>query len=137
VGDLTRNFSSREFTCRHCGRLRLDPALLAGLQALRDRTGVPIDVTSGYRCPDHPVERGKPRPGYHSLGMAADIIIRRHTLREMYEAAEGIPAFSAGGIGIYDGGFIHVDVRASPSRWGRVKGQYVSIEEAAATIFKH
>ena len=32
-----------------------------------------------------------------------------------------------GGIGVYDGGFLHVDVRITCSRWARVRGQYVGI----------
>ena len=42
--------------------------------------------------------------------------------------AEFGPEFAEGGIGAYDGGFIHVDVRGYRSRWARIRGQYVGIQ---------
>jgi hypothetical protein len=43
--------------------------------------------------------------------MAADIHMPGLTLQQMYEAALEIPQFAGGGIGAYDGDFLHVDVR--------------------------
>jgi len=31
-------------------------------------------------------------------------------------------------VGVYDGGFLHVDVRQHLARWARVRGQYVGIQ---------
>lgn len=133
MSDLTRNFSSREFACKHCGALRLDPALPAALQALRDLAGRPIIVLSGYRCPDHPEERRKTTPGMHAQGKAADVLLRGHTLRRAYDLAAALGLF--GGIGIYDGGFLHLDLRPTPARWGRLAGVYVPFSRAAAILF--
>jgi hypothetical protein len=60
--------------------------------------------------------------------MAADIHLPGMSLQRMYEMASSIPQFAGGGIGVYDGNFLHVDVREHRSRWARVKGQYVGIE---------
>jgi hypothetical protein len=45
----------------------------------------------------------------------------------MYERALEVPQFAAGGIGVYDGNFLHVDVRERTVRWPRVGGHYVGI----------
>jgi len=41
------------------------------------------------------------------------------TLQQMYEAALEIPPFAGGGIGAYDGDFLHVDVRDHQGALGR------------------
>ena len=46
---------------------------LDNLQQLRTILGLPVRVTSGYRCAQHPVEIIKNRPGSHVLGRAVDI----------------------------------------------------------------
>jgi hypothetical protein len=39
--------------------------------------------------------------------------------------------FVDGGLGVYpDSNFIHVDVRGTKARWGRIKGEYVGWEQA-------
>lgn len=45
----------------------------------------------------------------------------------MYELALEVPQFAAGGIGVYDGNFLHVDVRKRTARWARVGGHYVGV----------
>lgn len=115
------NFTAAEFRCSHCGGEGIKPALLDRLQAMRTEYGRPMRITSGYRCPRHPVEASKTVPGAHALGLAADI------------AAEGAEAhrvlalaFKHGftGIGVQQKGparFIHVDVRSgelpTPAVW--------------------
>jgi len=59
--------------------------------------------------------------------MAADVDIPGLTLQQQYELAVQVPDFVEGGIGAYDSGFLHVDVRLTRSRWARVKGQYVGV----------
>lgn len=127
-GDLSKNFSASEFSCKHCGEENINPELIDALQRLRDMVGVPIDVNSGYRCPQHP-ESIKSPTSQHVKGNAADIVIRGFTVEEMYSAAKKIPEFMNGGIGVYDDGFIHVDVRGQKARWARKNGEYIGIEE--------
>ena len=115
------NFKPAEFICSHCGGDGVQAGLLDKLQAMRTEYGKPMRITSGYRCPQHPVEAKKTAPGAHALGLAADI------------AAEGAEAhrilslaFKHGftGVGVQQKGtgrFIHVDVRSgqlpTPSVW--------------------
>ena len=131
MGDLSKNFSTSEFMCHHCGKADINISLIKALQALRNEVGVPIRVISGYRCIEHNRDVGGAQNSQHLIGNAADIVIQGISVAEMYEAALKIKLFSNGGIGIYpDRGFIHVDVRAFRARWGQLDGKYVSLVDA-------
>jgi hypothetical protein len=67
------NFSAQEFNCSHCGQNEMKPEFMAKLQKLRETYGSPMKVTSGYRCPQHPIEAKKASPGAHASGLACDI----------------------------------------------------------------
>lgn len=118
-GDLTNDFSRREFRCK-CAACKdteppVDFRLVAALQALRDEIGARLDISSGYRCPAHnKAEKGAP-DSLHMRGQAADVFCPDGwTIDRFAEAAEGIEAF--GGIGIYnDPPRLHLDVREG--RW--------------------
>ena len=126
---LSPHFTKQELACHHCGRLVVLPRLLEALEALRSRAGGPILVQDGYRCPEHNLQVGGVRDSQHRMGMAADIVICGCSLQQMFDLADSVPQFAQGGIGVYDGGFIHVDVRDEVARWARVKGEYVGIEK--------
>lgn len=126
---LSPHFTKEELACHHCGRLLVRPELLAGLETLRLRAGTPVTVQDGYRCPEHNLAVGGVADSQHCLGMAADVRVCGSSLQQMFDLALAVPEFAGGGIGVYDGGFIHVDVRSTAARWARVKGQYVGIEE--------
>lgn len=111
------NFTEAEFRCRHCGKQEMKPEFMGRLQALRDVYKRPIAVTSGYRCPDHPVEKAKPHPGMHATGLAADIGVSGPDAHELMRLA-----FHLGftGIGVQQKGvgrFIHLDLRGEPTVW--------------------
>lgn len=123
MGDLSANFSRREFRCRcGCGLDTPDPALVTGLQALRDALSKPVTVTSGCRCPKHNTAEGGARRSMHVAGKAADIKVAGMTARQLYEAARRIPQLR--GFGVDDArGFLHVDVRAVTARWSYRDGK--------------
>ena len=54
MGDLSKNFNRSEFACKGkncCGHsAAVHPDLVDALQALRDRIGKPLSITSGFRC---------------------------------------------------------------------------------------
>ena len=128
MGDLSAHFCKSEFACRCCGELKIKMRLIDGLEKLRALAGKAIVIHDGYRCLAHNQQVGGVTDSEHTQGMAADVEIPGLSLQEMYELALQVPEFAHGGVGVYDGGFVHVDVRLHASRWARVRGQYVGIQ---------
>lgn len=111
------NFTEAEFRCRHCGKQEMKPEFMARLQALRNVYGRPMTITSGYRCPDHPIEKAKAEPGMHATGLACDIGVQG---AEAYEIMRLAMQAGFTGIGVQQKGsgrFIHVDLRTTPTVW--------------------
>lgn len=102
-------FNAKEFACQHCGEENINSDLVERVDKLRGLYGLPIKITSGYRCPDHPLTVTRPTSS-HALGLAADLAAK--TSRERYMLLELIfkhQLFKRIGIsGINK--FIHVDV---------------------------
>jgi zinc D-Ala-D-Ala carboxypeptidase len=110
------NFSAQEFNCSHCGQNEMKPKFMAKLQKLRETYGSPMRVTSGYRCPQHPIEAKKASPGAHASGLACDIGIQGADAHRLLKLAleEGFT-----GIGVQQKGtgrFIHLDTLESDLR---------------------
>lgn len=106
------SFSRHEFACAHCGRAEMDDDFLWRLQDLRDSYGKPMIISSGYRCPQHPIEAKKANGGgTHTTGRAADIKVARGQAYSLLRLAIRM-GFT--GIGINQTGdpktrFIHLD----------------------------
>jgi uncharacterized protein YcbK (DUF882 family) len=112
------HFSDSELACKHCGQNGCTDALKRALDQLRDTVGKPVIVHDAFRCDQHNATVSLVAKSQHPQGTAADVSIPGLTLQEMYEAAKKVPAFFAGGIGVYESNFIHVDVRENgPARW--------------------
>lgn len=106
-----RHFTDDELACECCGVADMDDGFMRMLGRLRRALGVPLPVTSGYRCPDHneAVSGSKSRTGPHTTGCAVDI------------ACDGVLAFRIvakavemgfTGVGIKQRGrarFVHLD----------------------------
>ena len=110
-----RYFEKAEFDCQETGENQMKDYFMEMLDELRHRCGFPFKITSGYRSPEHSIERAKVLPGTHADGIAADIYVtdavQRYILLEQ--------AFDLGfsGIGVHST-FIHVDARATlPKAW--------------------
>lgn len=129
MGDLSAHFSRAELACHCCGELLLDTRLLQALETLRSLAGAPVVVHCGYRCPKHNHAVGGQARSQHLLGKAADIRLPGLGLQRMYELALAVPEFALGGIGVYDRGFLHLDVRSRAARWAQLAGRYVGIQE--------
>ena len=134
MGDLSQHFSRHEFACRCCGKAVVSAELIASLEALRDRIGTPIHILSGYRCPEHNRAVGGAASSQHLLGKAADIATAL-PLQTLHKEALLIASFAHGGIGIYpESNFLHLDVRGHLAKWGYVRGQYVSAQDALSFL---
>jgi len=109
------NFSPAEIACRGTGALRVDADALDRLQALRDRLGAPLIVTSAYRSPEHNARVGGAKASRHLAGQAFDISMANHD-PAAFVAAARVAGFT--GIGTYPrSNFVHVDI--GPVRtWG-------------------
>jgi zinc D-Ala-D-Ala carboxypeptidase len=115
------HFSEQELACRHCGLTGCTDALKRALDQLRDIVDRPVIVHDAYRCAEHNAVVSLVAKSQHPAGTAADVSIPGLTLQQMYDSAKKVPAFFAGGIGVYDAEFIHVDVRSNgPARWAFV-----------------
>lgn len=117
---LSKDFDESEFLCKcGCGggHGKIHPHLVMGLQMLRDILGLPIVITSSYRCPAHNAAVGGVANSYHTQGYAADIHVVGLSPYEVAGQATRVPFFLSGGIGIYPKrGFVHVDV-GKKRRW--------------------
>jgi uncharacterized protein YcbK (DUF882 family) len=103
MGDVSRNFSIWEFRCKHCGdELQPTAALVQVLQRARNAKGRPLVIVSGYRCAKGNRVVGGIRKSRHLLADAADV-------ERGYASAAEWESYGAKGIGIRDGGVIHVD----------------------------
>ena len=114
------NFKESEFTCKHCGKTEMDPHYMQRLQDLRRRYAKPMTITSGYRCPQHPIEAAKASPGPHSTGKAADVAVQGADAHRLLSLALEM---NFKGIGVQQKGdkrFLHLDdldQGARPTIW--------------------
>lgn len=118
---LSANFKVAEFACKGtdcCKTVKIDSALVAYLQKIRDHFGAPVTINSGYRCSKHNKAVGGATGSLHTKGMAADIAVKGVKPCEVAKYAESIGVL---GIGLYetdkDGYFVHIDTRTSKSFW--------------------
>jgi len=111
-----RHFRLDEFRCPYSNQNYIDHRFVDVLDVFREELGVALVVLSGYRSPEHPLEVGKKKPGWHAKGKAVDLLIPDGVaMRRAVELAlrSGIP-----GIGVNNNA-IHLDIRdTTPVMWG-------------------
>lgn len=83
------------------------PKLLAFIDALRHRAGLPILLTSGYRCNDYNEKVGGTPGSSHTKGLAFDFACSDSSHRFLYLRAALSVGFTRIGIGKT---YIHVDI---------------------------
>ncbi|NBT75710.1 MAG: DUF882 domain-containing protein [Betaproteobacteria bacterium] len=109
-------FTEAEFKCSHCGVAKMDQFFIDRLNELRQECGFALKVSSGYRCPQHPIEAAKKSSGAHTSGKAADFAVDGKLAHELLKQAMDM---NFKGIGIQQKGtgrFIHLDDWDQPSR---------------------
>lgn len=104
------HFSFAEMACHGegcCGgAYACQPELMDALEALRAAVGVPLSVTSGYRCPKHNAAIGGHPNSAHLQGLAADISADG---RLQYQILRHAAAVGFTGIGVASWG-VHLDL---------------------------
>ena len=107
------NFSYEELACQHTGTINLSKDFLIELQKLREAVDMPLTITSGYRCSEHPIEARKSTPGQHNKG-AVDIAAQGSSAIHILKVALD---HGWTGIGINVPSFIHLDRREQSTIW--------------------
>lgn len=103
-------FHQDEFRCQHCGSLSgMDWAFANEIDALREKVGFPLILSSAYRCAEHPVEKRKDRPGSHATGRAVDIAATGDQALRVIAAALEMGFERVGVNQKGSGRFIHLD----------------------------
>lgn len=114
--NLSTNFKVKEFACTDgSDPIFIDSDLVSVLQKIRSHFGKSVTITSAYRTPGKNKACGGTTYSQHLYGKAADIKINGVTPKKVASYAETLLK-NKGGIGIYST-FVHVDVRATKSRW--------------------
>ncbi len=112
------NFTREEFDCKHCGENHISFEFIDVAQEIRTAAGCPMRVSSGYRCPDHPIEARKSAPGEHTEGTCADFAVSHQAAYAVLKAAMAHPKVT--GIGVNQKGptrFLHIGI--GPAKPGR------------------
>lgn len=114
IGKKKTNFQIKEFACNDGSDVILvNDELVEKLQIMRSYFGVPITINSGYRTPDYNAKVGGVNDSQHTLGKAADIVVRGINPKTVANFAKRIGFM---GVGTYKD-FVHVDVRENKSYW--------------------
>jgi len=118
----SENFAYREFKTKGMQTpslqnhvIRLDRELVTACQEVRRRVG-PVTILSAYRDPGHNRKIGGATRSQHLFGKAIDM--DRGSMARVDEATARAAGFN--GIGMLSRGdpaVIHMDVRATPTRW--------------------
>lgn len=113
---LSEHFSTKEFQCKDGSEeFLIADRLIDTLEAIRNHFKEPVTINSGYRTPSWNSKIGGAPNSYHCKGMAADIVVKNHTSKEVAEYASKI--MEEGGVIRYTN-FTHIDVREKKYRKG-------------------
>ncbi len=121
---LTKDFVKAEFDSKDGAKmpdavLSNIKKLAESLQVLRDYFGVPISINSGYRSPARNKAVGGVPNSQHVKGMAADIVVKGKSPKEVATAIfklQNEGKMKKGGVGLYNT-FVHYDIRGNNVRW--------------------
>lgn len=113
---LTQHFKAEEFRCKSKEKEFIwAPELLEILEIIRNHFDAPVIINSGYRTPSWNAKVGGTPNSYHCKGMAADIVVKGHSSKEVAKYADSIMV--TGGVIRYTN-FTHIDVREKKYRKG-------------------
>jgi len=108
MGDLTENFSRREFACKcGCGKDNISRLLVDKLQLMRTHIRRPISIASGVRCAAHNKTSGGKPNSAHLTGDAVDIVVSGGSERK--EIVDAARYYGLNRVGVARS-FVHVDI---------------------------
>jgi len=93
--------------------------LADNLQILRNKINKPININIAYRPLFWELKQGRNGNSQHTLGKAADIVVKGISTKELYNIIENLinsREMLQGGLGLYNN-FIHYDIRKNKARW--------------------
>lgn len=125
MGDLTENFSLKEFACKNGVQvpdvyMENVQELAENLQMLAYFINVPIYINSGYRTEEYNKKVGGSKNSQHLYAKAADIRLKTGMSTAcIYDIIRGLirtGQMRQGGVGLYNT-FVHYDIRGTKARW--------------------
>ena len=106
----TKHFTAEELRCKcGCGRVDMDAQFMARLEALRVSINRPLTISSGFRCVESELAKGRTGNSAHTKGRAVDVSIRG---KEALELVRLCQTFGFTGVGVSQFNtrrFIHLD----------------------------
>lgn len=113
---VSEHFKANEFACKDgTDNILIDNQLIETLEKIRNHFRTQVIINSGFRTVKHNKKVNGAKASYHCKGMAADIVVKEHSTKEVAEYANSI--LDKGGIIRYNN-FVHIDVRENKYRKG-------------------
>lgn len=113
-GEVSEHFKAKEFQCKDKTEgVLIATELIETLEKIRNHFNAPVIINSGYRTPIWNSKVNGAPNSYHCKGMAADIVVKGHSSKEVTEYADSI--MKEGGVIKYKN-FTHIDVREEKYR---------------------
>lgn len=114
---IAKHFRVKEFACKDGSPIVfVDEYLVILLDILRETIKKPVIITSGYRTPEYNKKVGGAKYSFHMRGMAADIIVKDMTPKDVAKELDKLVPNSCGII-VYKT-WVHFDTRNSKYRKG-------------------
>jgi uncharacterized protein YcbK (DUF882 family) len=107
---MSKYFTAAELQCQ-CPRKEngIDPNFVKRLDELREKFGLPLVISSGYRCPEHNAAVGGVPKSQHMQGIAADIYTAKMNSVDKYRLLQCVLSLGFT-VGVkFD--LLHVDTR--------------------------
>jgi len=126
VSQQKNYFSDEELECHgklcNCEFPGMHPDVMDMANDLREHFGLPVIVTSAFRCPEHNASVGGAKDSFHTKAMAMDVKISGVTPTDIYDYLNNKYPRKYG-LGLYRT-FVHFDCRHEG--WARKSGPDVS-----------
>lgn len=102
----SKYFTAKELRCQETGEEGMEQVFIDLLDVIREECGFAFVVTSGYRSPEHSIEKRKEKVGSHTMGCAIDIKADSKQKAKIMEVAKkyGVTRFGI------NKAFIHMDI---------------------------